>query len=134
MRAGLNSDYAENQPCGLPATEEQSAPGAVTQFPCGASRLARYVSLDIDRSSPGVTKAVLMLAEVTVQEDPDMECSANNGKTTEGAPFAPITKLRQARMLLIGELRSTQKCEPISLRPASMLLVEIMRIISTQPK
>ena len=88
MRAGLNSDYAENQPCGLPATEEQSAPGAVTQFPCGASRLARYVSLDIDRSSPGVTKAVLMLAEVTVQEDPDMECSANNGKTTEGAPFA----------------------------------------------
>ena len=65
--------------------------------------MARYVSLDIDRSSPGVTKAVLMLAEVTVQEDPDMECSANNGKTTEGAPFASITKLRQECMLLIWE-------------------------------
>ncbi|XP_038071166.1 uncharacterized protein LOC119740040 [Patiria miniata] len=76
VRAGMSSNYVENQPCGLPATASQSANGAVTQFPCGPARLARYLSVDIDPSRPGVTFAVLQLAEVTVEEHSYAECPA----------------------------------------------------------
>ena len=81
MRAGLSSNYAENQPCGLPATVEQASTGAVNDFVCDAARLARYVSLDIDLSSPDVTNAILQIAEVTVEEYSYMECASSYGKT-----------------------------------------------------
>ena len=73
-RAGLNRDYAMNQPCGSPATQEQSVDGATVQFQCDTPQRARYVSLDIDPSSPGVTNALLQLGEVIVEEDTDVGC------------------------------------------------------------
>ncbi|XP_038062169.1 uncharacterized protein LOC119732624 isoform X33 [Patiria miniata] len=74
-RAGLGLSYAENQPCGQPATRAQSYDGAVNVFTCDSPRLARYVSLDIDPSSPGVTNALLQMGEVTVEEVASGECS-----------------------------------------------------------
>ncbi|XP_022096135.1 uncharacterized protein LOC110982186 [Acanthaster planci] len=75
-RAGLNSDYAQNYPCGSPVTMEQSGDGATVEFVCDVPRLARYVSLDIDPSSPDVTNAILQLAEVVIHEITSSECTA----------------------------------------------------------
>ena len=79
-RAGLSSNYAENQPCGSPATRAQSYDGAVNEFLCDTPRLSRYVSLDIDPSSSGVTNALLQIGEVTLEEHASGQC-APNGKT-----------------------------------------------------
>ncbi|XP_038046018.1 uncharacterized protein LOC119720425 [Patiria miniata] len=68
VRAGLSANYAENRPCSSPATAAQSSQGTVTEFPCDTPRMARYVSLDIDPSSSGVTTPILQIAELTVEE------------------------------------------------------------------
>ena len=81
MRAGASPSYAENQPCGSPATRAQSHNGATVEFLCDPPRLARYVTLDIDSSSPDVTNAVLQIGEVTVKEYTTGECAA--AATTE---------------------------------------------------
>ena len=79
-RVGNSSNYYENQQCGLPATEAQSQQGAVTEFLCDQPVLARYVSLDINSSSPGVIEAILQIAELTVDEYTSKECVPNNSK------------------------------------------------------
>ena len=81
VRAGLSPNYTENQPCGLPATAEQSGPGAVNKFLCETPRTARYVSLDIDPSRPGVTDPTLKIAEVEVEEYPAGFCATKDGET-----------------------------------------------------
>ncbi|XP_022079933.1 uncharacterized protein LOC110973413 [Acanthaster planci] len=79
VRAGLSSHYADNQPCGLPATTEQSSAGAVNQFLCETPRLSRYVTLDIDRSQFGLTDPTLKIAEIQVEEYSAEVCAADNG-------------------------------------------------------
>ncbi|XP_038069841.1 uncharacterized protein LOC119739078 [Patiria miniata] len=74
VRAGLSTNYTENRPCGSPATAAQSSPGTVTEFPCDTPRRARYVSLDIDPSRPGVTTPILQIAELTVEEHTTRPC------------------------------------------------------------
>ena len=81
VRAGGSPNYTENQPCGLPATRAQSYIGAVNEFLCDPPRMARYVTLDIDSSSPDVSYAILQIAEVTVEEFTPGECPANDGET-----------------------------------------------------
>ena len=69
VRAGVGSNFTENQQCGSPATAAQSVEGAVIEFLCDPPVMAKYVSLDIDLSRPGVTaEAVLQIAEVAVEE------------------------------------------------------------------
>ncbi|XP_071791691.1 fucolectin-5-like, partial [Asterias amurensis] len=51
-RAGLGSEYYENQQCGSPATASQSSAGASITFLCDPPVSARYVTLDIDHSTP----------------------------------------------------------------------------------
>ena len=82
VRAGVNSNYIENQMCGLPATAAQSYDGAVNALLCDPPVMAKYVSLDIDPSSPGVTEAILQIAELTVEEYTSGEC---DGKIVGGA-------------------------------------------------
>ncbi len=65
-RAGLSATVTDNQQCGLPATVEQSQPGAVITFYCDSPVTAKYVSLDIDRSQPLAQNGELHVAEVTV--------------------------------------------------------------------
>ena len=77
----MSLNYAENQPCGLPATRAESYDGAVNEFLCDTPRLARFVSVDIDPSSPGVTNAILQLAEVRVEEITSGACGGIEGKT-----------------------------------------------------
>ena len=79
-RAGRSSTYSDNQACGLTATRAQSYNGAVIEFTCDTPRLARYVTLDIDPSSPGVINAILQIAEVTVEEITSGECPRISGK------------------------------------------------------
>ena len=75
-RAGLSPNYAENRPCGLPATSEQSVTGSTVVFPCDPPRVARYVTLDIDRGNPEAgDQSALMLAEVKVEMYERGECS-----------------------------------------------------------
>ncbi|XP_071809831.1 uncharacterized protein [Asterias amurensis] len=62
-RAGLSPNVTDNQQCGLPATVEQSQPGAVITFICDPSMTAKYVSLDIANGY----RVDLHIAEVTVQ-------------------------------------------------------------------
>ena len=73
-RAGNSSNYYENQQCGSPTTNAQSKMGAVIEFLCDPPVLAKYVSLDIDPSSPGVNNPMLQIAEVTVKEYKSEEC------------------------------------------------------------
>ncbi|XP_038064858.1 uncharacterized protein LOC119735224 [Patiria miniata] len=77
-RAGLSPNFNENLPCGSPATSEQSQNGAEITFLCEPPRLARYVSLDINTSMPGVdaARAFLQLAELAVEEYTSGECAA----------------------------------------------------------
>ena len=86
-RAGRSSIYSDNQACGLPATRAQSHDGALVEFTCDTPRWARYVTLDIDPSSPGVTNAILQLAEVTVEEIALGECSWISGKVKKGNSY-----------------------------------------------
>ncbi|XP_038064852.1 muscle, skeletal receptor tyrosine protein kinase-like [Patiria miniata] len=85
-RAGLSPNFTENLPCGSPATSEQSQDGAEIPFLCEPPRTARYISLDIDTSMPGVdaAQAYLQLAEVTVENVTSGEGAALPvyGKTT----------------------------------------------------
>ncbi|XP_022110100.1 fucolectin-6-like [Acanthaster planci] len=81
-RAGLGSNYNDNQPCGSPAARAQCTDGATIVFPCETPRMARYVTLDIDPSHHDVTKALLQLAEVTVKEYTNGECGAVDDTTT----------------------------------------------------
>ncbi|XP_038064851.1 muscle, skeletal receptor tyrosine protein kinase-like [Patiria miniata] len=78
VRAGLSPNFAENLPCGSPATSEQSQNGAEIPFLCEPPRTARYISLDIDTSMPGVDaeQAYLQLAEVAVENSTSGEGSA----------------------------------------------------------
>ncbi|XP_038064855.1 uncharacterized protein LOC119735220 [Patiria miniata] len=78
VRAGLSPNFAENLPCGSPATSQQSREGAKIPFLCEPPRLAWYVSLDINTSMPGVdaAHAFLQLAEVAVEEYTSGECAA----------------------------------------------------------
>ena len=68
VRAGLSSNYADNQPCGQPVPRAQAVDGAVIEFPCLGPRTARYVSVDIDDTRPEVTTPILMMAEVNIKE------------------------------------------------------------------
>ena len=79
-RAGLSSNFAENQPCGSPATRAQSTRGAAVEFLCDPPRMARYVTLDIDASRTEAEHPSLMLAEVTVDEYTCGECADIKGK------------------------------------------------------
>ncbi|XP_038061681.1 deleted in malignant brain tumors 1 protein-like [Patiria miniata] len=99
-RAGLGLSYAENQPCGQPATKAQSYDGAVNVFTCDTPRMARYVSLDIDPSSPGVTNAFLQMGEVTVEEVASGQCSRVSGRIN-GSIIAVIA-VAAALVLIIG--------------------------------
>ena len=79
MRAGLNANLFENVICGSPVTEAQaSIPGAHLPFLCDPPVAARYVSVDIDPSRPGVAPEsgviYLTLCEVMVEEFPMSEC------------------------------------------------------------
>ncbi|XP_022102903.1 uncharacterized protein LOC110985832 [Acanthaster planci] len=74
VRAGLSSNYADNRPCGLPATTAQAVPGSVNNFLCDSPRFARYITVDINCSRPGVTNPILQMAEVEVEEYPTAEC------------------------------------------------------------
>ncbi|XP_038064857.1 fucolectin-1-like [Patiria miniata] len=69
VRAGLSPNFNDNLPCGSPATSNQSKNGAEIPFLCEPPRTARYISLDIDTSMPGVDprEAYLQLAEVAVE-------------------------------------------------------------------
>ncbi|XP_071806500.1 uncharacterized protein [Asterias amurensis] len=68
VRAGLSSNYFNNQQCGKPATSAQSYPGAINVFLCDPPVMARWVSIDIDPSYPGSAEAILQLAEVSLVE------------------------------------------------------------------
>ncbi|XP_038064848.1 fibroblast growth factor receptor 3-like [Patiria miniata] len=76
-RVGLSSNFTENLPCGSPATSEQSKKGAEIPFLCEPPQTAKYVSVDIDTSMPGVNpvEAILQLAEVAVEEYTSGECA-----------------------------------------------------------
>ncbi|XP_071785340.1 uncharacterized protein [Asterias amurensis] len=75
VRAGESFEISENQPCGLPATEAQSKPGAVIVFVCDPPVVARYVSIDIDVTYPSVRDDYLLqIAEVKVEEATNKEC------------------------------------------------------------
>ena len=76
----MSPDFIQNQQCGLPATESQSTDGAVVEFLCEPPVIARYISLDIDPSTPDVTVAILQIAEVNVQEYTSQECAGIAGK------------------------------------------------------
>ncbi len=78
-RAGLSSNYADNQRCGQPATLSQSTRAAEIVFLCDPPVVARWVSFDIDPSYPGVTEAALQLAEVSVKEY-TWECNQTPGE------------------------------------------------------
>ena len=84
-RAGRSLMYSDNQVCGLPATRAQAFDGAVVEFTCDTPQMARYVTLDINPSSPGVTNAILQIAEVTVEEITSGECSRISGKLNTGS-------------------------------------------------
>lgn len=89
-RAGLSLSYSENQACGLPATRAQSYDGAVIVFTCDTPQLARYVTLDIDPSSPDVTNALLQMGEVTLEEITSGECSRLSGKINMVSVINPL--------------------------------------------
>ncbi|XP_038073956.1 fucolectin-5-like [Patiria miniata] len=80
VRAGLNMNVTNDPspPCGSPAFRNQSSDGATNKFLCDPPRMARYVSLDINISRPGVTasNAYLQLAEVNLEEYTSGECDA----------------------------------------------------------
>ena len=51
VRAGIESDIFQNVACGLPVTIDQaSIPGAHIQFLCDPPVIARYVSVDDDKT------------------------------------------------------------------------------------
>ena len=83
-RAGHSLMYSDNQACGLPATRAQSYDGAVIEFTCDSPQLARYMTLDISPSSPGVTNALLQMGEATLEEITSGECSRISGKISKG--------------------------------------------------
>ncbi|XP_038045109.1 uncharacterized protein LOC119719686 [Patiria miniata] len=87
IRAGLSPNYTNNQPCGLPGTAAQSTPGAVSKFPCDVPRNARYITLDIDPSQPGVTAPTLKIAEVEVEVYTAEECATEPAVDTNLAYF-----------------------------------------------
>ncbi|XP_038066529.1 fucolectin-5-like [Patiria miniata] len=93
-RAGLSPNYAENRPCGSPATRTESTTGATVDFPCDTPRMARYVTLDIDLASPDVTLPILQLAEVMVDEYTSGECTKNSNLAPkfESATFEVLHK------------------------------------------
>ena len=62
VRAGVNLTHTKNQPCGSPATAEQSVEGVMVGFMCDPPVKAKYVSLDIN------ARGKLDIAEVTVEE------------------------------------------------------------------
>ena len=83
-RAGRSLMYSDNQVCGLPATRAQAFDGAVVEFTCDTPQMARYVTLDINPSSPGVTNALLQMGEVILEEITSQECPRFSGKIIKG--------------------------------------------------
>ena len=80
-RAGNSSNYYENQQCGSPTTNKQSKRGSVIEFLCDPPVLAKYLSLDMNSTSPDVENPMLQIAEVTVKEYKSEECVTSK-KTT----------------------------------------------------
>ena len=70
VRAGLNAEFSQNAICGAPVTSAQaSIHGGYLDFTCDPPTAARYVSVDIDGSQPGVGEEnILTLCEVMVEE------------------------------------------------------------------
>ena len=70
VRAGLKANFSQNAICGAPVTSAQALiHGGYLDFTCDPPTAARYVSVDIDGSQPGVrNKAALTLCEVMVEE------------------------------------------------------------------
>ncbi|XP_071809811.1 uncharacterized protein [Asterias amurensis] len=89
-RAGLSSNCTVNQRCGEPATSSQSQSGATIPFLCDPPVIARWISLDVDPSWPGVTEAVLQLAEVSVMVH-ERDCDPTTTPVPDTSP-----KLRSA--------------------------------------
>ena len=83
-QAGCSLPYSDNQACRLPATRAHSYDAAVIEFTCDSPQLARYMTLDISPSSPGVTNALLQMGEVTLEEITSGECSRISGKINKG--------------------------------------------------
>ena len=69
MRAGQSFNFTKNDACGSPTARAQAKTGATIEFRCERPRMARFVTVDIDLSNPGVnpSKAIIMIAEVTVE-------------------------------------------------------------------
>ena len=74
VRAGTKPYFADNPPCGLPATREQSHNGAKIESLCEEPRMTRYVSVDIDPSHPDIHSLILQMAEVEVEVYPYTRC------------------------------------------------------------
>ena len=80
MRAGVSSNYTDNQKCGSQVTDNQTYAGAVIAFLCDPPLLAKYVRLDIDPSNSSDAILVLQIAEVMVEEYTSKECAENSCK------------------------------------------------------
>ncbi|XP_071785302.1 uncharacterized protein [Asterias amurensis] len=72
VRAGLNSNFTENQECGSQVTKAQCAERRVVAFRCDPPVRARYISIDLP--NPGLN--VVAVAEVAVEELSYLECSS----------------------------------------------------------
>ena len=76
VRAGIESDIFQNAACGLPVTMDQaSIPGAHIQFLCDPPVIARYVSVDDDKTfQTDEYASSLTLCEVKIEEYSMDEC------------------------------------------------------------
>ena len=76
VRAGIESDIFQNAACGLPVTIDQaSIPGAHIQFLCDPPVIARYVSVDDDKTfQTDEYASSLTLCEVKIEEYSMDEC------------------------------------------------------------
>ncbi|XP_038077305.1 uncharacterized protein LOC119745149 [Patiria miniata] len=122
-RAGMNANYSENPPCGVPATRDQAGQAAVSTFVCDAPRVASHVSFDIDPSTPGVTEVALMLAEVTVEEYTNGECDTPKAPPTISASSPEqVDKIKSAGFVLMYKgARLIGKTDPLSTLVAKYL-------------
>ncbi|XP_033646190.1 uncharacterized protein LOC117305429 [Asterias rubens] len=96
VRAGVNLTHTKNQPCGSPATEEQSVEGVMVGFMCDPPVKAKYVSLDIN------ARGKLDIAEVTVEE-----YSADVGNSLTTIPVDATTEERETPTKAVTTVTST---------------------------
>ncbi|XP_038076467.1 uncharacterized protein LOC119744563 isoform X2 [Patiria miniata] len=131
IRAGLSPSYTDNPPCGLPGTAAQSTPGAVIKFPCDVPRLARYITLDIDPSQPGVTDPTLKIAEVEVEVYTAGEC-AEPIVDTSSAHFRRLHKggyIGNSDPLSTKRASSLTRCALYCLKRASCLSFDFAAVV-----